>query len=160
MRTAPLSSISTLAGFRSRWSTPCAWAAASPAAQLLSDFQHAFRGETAGMAKQCGEVLTLDELHRVEDLAVGLADVEHAAHGRVRNLPREPHLFEDPLAFGVSGRIDELQRNRRVEDEVVGAPDLSHPAAPDARHHAVTAGEHESRRNAQILLSLKLNGRV
>ena len=107
------------------------------------------------MAEQCGEILALDELHREEDLAVGLADVEHAADGRVGNLPCEPHFLEDPLALGISGRIDELQRDRRVEDQVVGAPDLAHPAAPDARDHAVTAGEHELPPQCPMLLSLK-----
>jgi len=38
--------------------------------------------------------------------------------------------------------VNQLQRHRRHEHEIVGAPDVAHAAAPDPRDHAVPSGEH------------------
>jgi hypothetical protein len=40
---------------------------------------------------------------------------------------------------------DHLQRDGGVEDEIVRAPDVAHPALADARDHPVTAGEDGAR---------------
>ena len=37
--------------------------------------------------------------------------------------------------------MDQLQRDRRLEDEVVGVPHVAHAAAADPRDHPVAAGE-------------------
>ncbi len=42
--------------------------------------------------------------------------------------------------------VDHLQRDRGLEDEVVGAPDVAHPAPADPRDHPIAAGEHLARR--------------
>ena len=39
-------------------------------------------------------------------------------------------------------RSNELQGDRRPKHQIVGAPDLAHAAAADARDHPVAAGEH------------------
>ncbi len=95
IRTWPLSSIRTLAGFRSRCSTPCACAAASPAAQLAGDVDDLLRRQAADALEQRRQILPAHQLHREEHFAVGLADVEHAADRRMRDLAREPHFVED-----------------------------------------------------------------
>ena len=74
-------------------------------------------------------------------MPIGLADVEDPADRRMGDLPRQPHLVEDPLAAVRDGRVDQLQRDRGVEHEVVGAPDVAHAAAADPRDHPVAAGE-------------------
>ena len=42
--------------------------------------------------------------------------------------------------------MDQLQRDGRLQDEIVGAPDVAHAAAADARDHPVAAREHFARR--------------
>ncbi len=68
----------------------------------------------------------------------------------MRDLPRQPDLVEEPRPSLGAGGVDQLQRDRRVEDEIVGAPDVAHAAAAEARDHPVAAGEHLSR-GKQIL---------
>ena len=51
-------------------------------AQLTGDVDHLLGGQPADAPEQRGEVLASNELHRVEDPALGLADVEDAAHRR------------------------------------------------------------------------------
>ena len=67
-------------------------------AQLTGDVDDLLRGQPSDAAEQRGEVFAANQLHRVEDPALGLADVEDAAHGRVRDLPRQPNFVEDALA--------------------------------------------------------------
>ena len=64
----------------------------------------------------------------------------------MRDLPRQPHFVEEAIAADRAFRRDQLQRDRRVEHQVVGAPDVAHAAAADARHHAIAAREHFTRR--------------
>src|SRR5262249_29430550 len=42
----------------------------------------------------------------------------------------------------VRGRRNQLQRDRRLQDYIVGAPHVAHAAAADSRHHPVTPREH------------------
>ena len=39
-------------------------------------------------------------------------------------------------------RIDQLQRDGGLQDQVVGAPDIAHAAAADPRDHPIAAREH------------------
>jgi hypothetical protein len=112
-----------------------------PAAELNPDVEDFFRRQPPGMPKQRREILPRDELHRVEDLPVRFADVKNATHRRMSDLACEPHFTQNLGAVGVSRRVDELQRNRRVQNQVVGTPHLAHAASPDARHHAIAPRE-------------------
>ena len=145
MRTSPSSSIRTLAGLRSRCRTPCACAAARPGAQLTADVDDLLGRQPADALEQRGQILSANQLHRVEDRALGLADVEDAADGRMRDLPGEPDFVEDAVAHVGAGGMDHLQRDRRLEHEIVGAPDVAHAAAADPRDHPIAAGEHLAR---------------
>ena len=60
----------------------------------------------------------------------------------MRDLPREPDFVEDRARGLRARRMDQLQRDRGLEHEIVGAPDVAHAAAADARDHPVAAGEH------------------
>ena len=97
--------------------------------------------QTARALEERGQILAVHELHRKEDRVAGFADVEDPAHRRVRDLPREPHLLKDASAVRRAGRVDQLERDRRLEDQVVGSPHVAHAAAADARNHPVAAGE-------------------
>ena len=67
-------------------------------AQLTGDVDDLLGRQPADAPEQRGQVLALDQLHRVEDAALGLADVEDAAHRGMRDLPRQPDFVEDALA--------------------------------------------------------------
>ena len=146
MRTNPSLSIRTFAGLRSRCSTPCACAAARPAHNCRPMSTTFSGGSRPTRRSSAARSSPSDELHREEDHALRFADVEHAAHGRVRNLAGEPHLGEDPLARGRTRGFDDLQRDLGFEHEIVRAPDIAHAAAADPLDHPIPAGEHLARR--------------
>ena len=116
------------------------------AAQLPADIGDFLRWQPADAPQKRGQVLALDELHRIEDAAGGFPDIEHAAHGRMRNLPRQPDFVEDALAAFRGRRVNQLQRDRGQQDQVIGLPDVAHAAPSDSRDHPVAAREHLARR--------------
>ena len=124
-------------------------------AQLAGDVDDLLGRQPADAPEQRREVLAAHELHREEDLAVGLADVEDPADRRMRDLPRESHFVEDALARLGARRVDQLQRDRRLEHEVVGAPDVAHAAAADPRDHPVAAGEHVAGRERRAAVGVR-----
>ena len=144
IRTEPSSSISTLAGLRSRCRDAVRVRGRQAVAQLPADVEHFLGGQPAGAPQQRRQVLAVDQLHRIEDPVFGFADVEDAAHRRMRDLPREPHLVENPA------------RLRRSSDRSASARPAS--AGPDRRRarprrrrpaergdHPVTARKHGAR---------------
>jgi hypothetical protein len=98
-----------------------------------------------GLARQAGrEGRALDVLHRQEDLAIGLAQVEHAGHVRVRHAPGELDLLPEPGALlGVVHELtaQHLERHGLVEGVVVHAVDAAHPAYAQEREHGVAFGD-------------------
>ena len=60
----------------------------------------------------------------------------------MRDLSRQADFVQDAAA-GPAGRgTNELQGDRRADDQIVGAPDLAHSALAEARNHPISAGEH------------------
>ena len=57
------------------------------------------------------------------------------------NLAREPDFAEDQLACGHARGFDDFQRDRRIEHQIVCAPDVAHAAAADSFDHAIAARE-------------------
>ena len=118
------------------------------AAELARDVEGLVGGKPADAPHERGEVLAVDELHREEQVVLGLGHVVDAADRRVRDLARQPHLAVEPLE-SVRLRADaagqELEGDRLVEAQVVGAVDLAHPAAADQADDAVAAGQHHAR---------------
>ena len=96
-RTLPSPSSMTLAGFRSRCSTPFSCAAASPAVTWRAMSRALSPRQAPDAAQERGQVLPVHELHREEGVALGLVDVPDAADGRVGDLTRHAHLAEEAL---------------------------------------------------------------
>ncbi len=114
-------------------------------AELPRDLERLVRRQPPDPAQQRGEVLAVHELHRDEEVALRLGHVVDAAHGRVRHVARDAHLAveaREPLAVAVEAVRQELERDRLLELEVVGAVDLAHPAAAQQADDPVAPGEH------------------
>jgi hypothetical protein len=89
-----------------------------------------------------------DELHRDEHQIAGDAEVVHAAHVRVRDAPREPHLPAQPPAVGLvlrEVRPQELQRDLLVEIRVARGVHRAHPTLADLLADVVAPREHGAR---------------
>jgi hypothetical protein len=127
--------------------------------QLEPDFDNLLRRHAADAAQQRREVLALDELHREEDDAVPFAHTEHAAHGRVGDLPGQPHLAEDPFARGGTRGLDDFQRDFGVEHQILCAPDITHAAGAEPFDHPVTAREYLSWAEHDLRIALWRGGR-
>ncbi len=122
-----------------------------PRRHLPRDVQGLVLREPPDAAEERREVLPVHELHRQEVLTLGLADVPHAADGRVRDLPRHAHLAVEALeAPGVAleRARQELEGHGMLELQVVGAVDLAHPAAAEEADDAVALAEDGAGREA------------
>ena len=149
MRTSPLPSSITLAGFRSRCSTPRSCAAATPAHSCRAICDRLVRRHPAETPQRRRQVLAVDVLHRQEPAAVGVAQVVEPADVLVRHLARHAQLVVELREPGVARRHavgQELQRDRLVERQVVGAVHLAHAAAAEQRHQPVAARDDGARR--------------
>ena len=96
--------------------------------------------EPAAPAQEPRQVLAGDPLHGQEVASVGLADVPDPTDVRVRDLARDSDLVEqtlEPVGVLTQLRRQELERDDLVELEVMGAVDLTHPAAPGETLDAV-----------------------
>ena len=83
----------------------------------------------------------MDQLHREEHFAFSFAYIEHAANRGMRDRPRHPYFVEDAGTIAAGLRPDELESHGRSQHEIVGAPDLAHPAAAQQRDHPIASGE-------------------
>ena len=91
-------------------------------AQLNPDLEDLLGGKATDAAQQDRQVIALHQFHGAERLAVGLTHVEDAADGRMRDLPRQAHLGQNPLALLRGGEPDDLERHRRLQHEVFRLP--------------------------------------
>ncbi len=131
-------------------------------AQVARDLERLVLGKAADPLQERGEVLAVDVLHAEEVLAVHLADVEHPAHARVGDLPREADLLVEAGERGAvprEGLRQELEGHRLAELQVVGAVHLAHPAAAEQAHHSITTPEHGARRVAPAIGGRRRVGR-
>ena len=129
---------------RSRCRTPFSCAAARPGAELAGDVERLVGRQPADAPQERGEVLAVDQLHGQEEVALRLPHVVHAADRGVRDLPGHPDLAVEagePLAVRVEAVGQELEGDRLLELQVVGAVDLAHPAAAEEPDDAVAAGQ-------------------
>jgi hypothetical protein len=117
-------------------------------AELPRDFDSLVFGQPADAPQKRGQVLAVDILHREEVTLVELADVEHAAHVRVRDAKRHPDFGQEaiePLGIPFDVGREELQGHRLAEFHIVRAIDLAHAAAADEADHPVSPGHHAAR---------------
>ena len=97
------------------------------------------------------EILAVHVLHRQEAAAVGVAEVVEAADVLVRHLARDAQLvvkLREPAVVGGDAAGQELQGDRLIEREVVGAIHFAHAAASEQRDQAVAAGDDRAGREA------------
>ena len=100
IRTAPVSSMSTFAGLRSRCRMPCRCAAASAShscraiSATFSEGSRPTRWIRAARSSPCTS--SIDREH----LIAHFADIEHAANGRMGDPPRQPDFVEQKRAAG------------------------------------------------------------
>jgi hypothetical protein len=125
-----------------------------PRANLTRQLDTLLFGEWSPPPQRCREILPFDVLHREKQMTVDVADVVHAAHVRVRDLPGEADLVvelrEPPRIARQRGR-QELQRDLLAETEIVGLIDDTHAAAPERSNDAVAIGEQRAGRERGVI---------
>ena len=117
-------------------------ARAPPRGRRRSDarFQSRDLREAAEAPQRRRQVLAIDELHRQKQLSFRFADVVDATDVGMRHLPRRADLrveLRQTLRITAQPRRQELQRDGLAQPEIVGAIDLTHPAAPEQPDDAV-----------------------
>ena len=113
-------------------------------AQLARELDRLVLRDAADAAEQRREILAVDVLHREETAAVGVAEVVQPAHVLVRDLAGDAQLVVELRELRVVDRgafRQELQGDRLIEREVVGAIHFAHAAASEQRHEPVAAGD-------------------
>ena len=113
-------------------------------AQLARELDRLVLRDAADPAEQRREILAVDVLHRQEAAAVGVAEVVQPADVLVRHLARDAQLVVELRELRVVGRDafgQELQGDRLIERQVVGAIHLAHAAAAEQRDQPVAAGD-------------------
>jgi len=122
-----------------------------PGAELMSDLDDFLRRQPADPFEERREILALHQLHREEDLAFRFSHIVDTAYRRMRDPPREPDFVEDAEARVGAGQMNQFQRYRRLEDEVVGTPYVAHAATAYPRDHPIAPGEDITRRERFFL---------
>jgi hypothetical protein len=118
-----------------------------PRAELPRDVHRAILGKAADAAEKRGQVLAVDVLHGEEPPALRLAEVVEAAHVLVRHLASDAQLVVKlRQVFGVGGDAfrEELQRDRLLERQVVGAVDLAHAAPAQQGNQSIAPRDDRS----------------
>jgi hypothetical protein len=59
----------------------------------------------------------------------------------MRDLPGEPHFIENALARPAATRVNQLQRDRSLQDQIVRTPHFAAITPADPVDHAVPAGK-------------------
>ena len=122
----------TLAGFRSRWTTPCRWAASTPRARSAISRAARRGGNGSDPRRALGQAAARDEFQREERPAVGLADfvdlddVGVVEAGDDLRFGEETGVFRRSVAAIVQ---DHLEGDDAVELELAGLVDDAHAAA-------------------------------
>ena len=141
-----------LAGLRSRWTTPTAWAAASPDATeraICSTF-----GVASRPSARTAVVRSVPSTYEHRDVldAVDLPDVVNADDVLVGDLAREQQLpLEAPLDVGGDRRVghrlgtNHLDRHRDAELGIPRLIDGAHPAGPKQPDDVIARPERLSR---------------
>ena len=114
----------------------------NPRAELPREVDRLVLWDAADAAEQRRKILAVDILHREEAAAVRVAEVVEPADVLVRHLSRDAQLvvkLREPRRIGGGAIGQELQRDRLIEGEILGAIHFTHAAAPEQRDEAVAA---------------------
>ena len=136
----PSSSKRTLAGFRSRWTTPRACACASPAAMPAAMASVSSSGSGCSVAQPLLERPTGHVLEHHVRPSLRLAVVVELGDVRMSERCDRTRLTLEARRVGVRG--EELDRNVAAELEILRAPDLGHASTPQHVVEPVPAGNH------------------
>ena len=113
-------------------------------AQLPRELDRLVLRDAADAAEQRGQILAVHVLHRQEAAAVGVAEVVEPADVLVRHLARDAQLVVELRQAAIVGRDaagQELQRDRLIERQVVGAIHFAHAAASEQGDEPIAAGD-------------------
>ena len=123
-------------------------------ADLARQLDRAVLRKAADATEQRREILAVDVLHRQERVAFELADVVHAAHVGMRDLPRHADFrmeLRQPRRIAIERLGEELQRDRLAELQIVGPIHLAHTAPTEAPDDPVAAVEDGSGRESAVI---------
>ena len=143
----------TLAGFRSRWSTPRSCAAARPAqswraiSSALSSGSRPIRRSSDDRSSPSTYSIVRNSWRVRAGRRRHLADVVDAADVGVRHLPRRAHFvveLREPHGIAREAFGQELQGDGLAEPQVVGAIHLAHAAPAQQAENPVAAVEHDA----------------
>ncbi len=115
--------------------------------ELTREFQSLVRRQSANSAQQRREILAVDVFHGEKVVAGAFADVIHAAHVWMRNLPGESNFLKEarePVVAIGDVAWQELERNSLCKFQVLGAIDLAHAAAAQQADDPVAAGQYRA----------------
>ena len=135
----PSSSKSTFAGLRSRWTTPRACACASPAAMPAAIANASSSGSGFASRSRSSSVPPGMYSSTMYGRPSRLAVVVELRDVRVRERGDRARLALE--AGGVRVRREQLDRHAAAELEILGEPDLGHPAAAEQLVEPVAAGD-------------------
>jgi hypothetical protein len=114
-----------------------------PRRQVARQLQPLVGGQPPDASEQRRQVFPVHVLHGQERVLAHLDDVVDAAHVGVRHPAADAHLAVELLQpLRRQRAVEEFQRDRLAELDVVGAVDLAHPALAQERHDPVSAREH------------------
>src|SRR5262245_57048646 len=91
--------------------------------------------------------------------SIGLAGIPYAADVRVGHLARKPNFAQQQrqaLWITLQRARQELERHGLTELDVVGAVDLTHPAATEGSHEAVTVTKDGPRQKPVLAAASRL----
>jgi hypothetical protein len=120
-------------------------------AQLTRHLHGSILWHPSDATEQRCQVFPVDILHRQERASAGFSEIVETTHVAMRDLTRHAQFVVESLqAIGVltDGLRQELQRDRLIEGQIVGAIDLAHPATAEQRHQSVPTSYDCARREA------------
>ena len=130
-----------LPGFRSRWSTPCRWAASRASAIAAPNDRTSSSGR--GPSRQPGfERAPGHELHHQKVVVFLRIEIKDGRDAGVRDPGQGQRFATKPLqARLVADRStqEHLDRDRSVQPRVVGLPDFAHSARAETLDQTVPA---------------------
>ena len=135
----PSSSKRMLAGFRSRWMSPCSCACASPAATSAAIVPRLGVRQRAALAETLLERAARQVLEDHERPPALASVVVETADVRMRQRGDGPRLALEALRIGVGA--EELERDRTSELRVGCEPDLGHRPGAQLLLQPIAAGD-------------------
>ena len=120
-------------------------------ANLPGNFRGFIGREAADAADDGGKIFPIHVLHRQKQDSIRFADVEHAAHVGMRDLPRDPDLG---VKTGQRGSVlrklfrEKFDGDNLSKLQIFGAIDFAHAATACQGHYTIPFGNDLTGREA------------